>query len=225
MFHSRWRFTKVIIIPLISNSLNTISGNLLSCQTYKAYSKNYTAAISNLMVASFFRSRTTKEDFNKYLFSYQLEDLNVNSVIYYYPRSRCTVSSIDLFLDVLLNQTLLDGKSFKIIAIFIHVDDTELKHLANILSPYLVPIIPIMPTKKSYILSIQSSYEYYDNVLLLHASMNTERPVFLENLIVKFNTKLITIFYSSEDPKSADDIMKFGEISIPPENVRKPLVF
>ena len=36
--------------------------------------------------------------------------------------------------------------------------------------------------------------------------MNTERPVFLENLMAKFNAKLITIFYSSEDSQRADDI-------------------
>ena len=111
---------------------------------------------------------------------------------------------MNLFLDVLLNNTLLNGKSFKIIAVFIHADDTELKHLANIMSFYSVPIIPIMPTKKSYIRSIQRIYKYYDNVLLLHFTMNTERPVFLENLTAKFNAKLITIFYSSEDPQSAD---------------------
>ena len=36
--------------------------------------------------------------------------------------------------------------------------------------------------------------------------MNTERPVFLENVMAKFNAKLITIFYSSEDSQSVDDI-------------------
>ena len=63
-----------------------------------------------------------------------------------------------------------------------------------------------MPAKRSYIRSIQRSYKYYDNVLLLYFTMNTERPVFLENVMAKFNAKLITIFYSSEDSQSADDI-------------------
>ena len=63
-----------------------------------------------------------------------------------------------------------------------------------------------MPAKRSYIRSIQRSYKYYDNVLLLYFTMNTERPVFLENLKAKFNAKLITIFYSSEDSQSVDDI-------------------
>ena len=63
-----------------------------------------------------------------------------------------------------------------------------------------------MPAKRSYIRSIQRSYKYYDNVLLLYFTMNTERPVFLENVMAKFNAKLITIFYSSEDSQSVDDI-------------------
>ena len=63
-----------------------------------------------------------------------------------------------------------------------------------------------MPAKRSYIRLIQRSYKYYDNVLLLYFTMNTERPVFLENLMAKFNAKLITIFYSSEDSQRADDI-------------------
>ena len=63
-----------------------------------------------------------------------------------------------------------------------------------------------MPAKRLYIRSIQRSYKYYDNVLLLYFTMNTERPVFLENVMAKFNAKLITIFYSSEDSQSVDDI-------------------
>lgn len=151
MFHSGWRFIKVIIISLISNSLNTTSRTLLSCQTYTAYSENYNEAISNLMVASFFRSRTTESDFNRYLFSHQLKDLNVNSVIYYYPRSQCTVNSINLFLDVLLNNTLLNGKSFKIIAILIYNDDTELKHLANIMPSYTISSQSCPPKDRIYV--------------------------------------------------------------------------
>ena len=98
------------------------------------------------------------------------------------------MSSIDLFLDVLLNKTLLNGKSFKIFAIFIHADDTEVKHLANIMSPYSVPIIPIMPATKSYIRPIQRVYQYYYNVLLLPYTLTYKRPLFLLFLIAKLKT-------------------------------------
>ena len=97
--------------------------------------------------------------------------------------TQCTMSSINLFLDVLLllSNTLLNSKSFKIIAIFPHANDNELKDLANIMSPYSVPIIPIMPATKSYIRSILRVYSYYDSVLLLSPTTNYERPIFLEN--------------------------------------------
>lgn len=141
MLHGRWRYTKLIIL-LVNKCLNNFSGKLHSCQTYTDYSKHYSKTTYNLLKVSFFRSRTAEFIFNSHLYSYHLGDLNV--------------LLLNVFLDVLLllSNTLLNGKSFKIIAIFPHANDNELKDLANIMSPYSVPIIPIMPATKSYIRSI-----------------------------------------------------------------------
>lgn len=79
---------------------NILFGNLLSCQIYTAYSKNYAEAVSNLMTANFFRSRITGDNFNIYFYSDQLKDWNVYSVTHYYSCFQYTKSLIDLFLDV-----------------------------------------------------------------------------------------------------------------------------
>ena len=89
-----------------------------------------------------------------------------------------------------VNNKLLNCKPFTIIAIFIHADDTELKHLANILSS--VPAIPIMSSKKSFIRSVKRFYKYYDNVLLYSPKINYEGPHFLVDLIAyEINTNIL----------------------------------
>lgn len=62
-------------------------------------------------------------------------------LIYRYS-PKCNVDASEIFLDILLNDTLNGGKPFKILAIFAIVNDTELMTLANLMTPFSIPIIP-----------------------------------------------------------------------------------
>ena len=65
-----------------------------------------------------------------------LSGININHIFYFYPESGCKNNTMDLFLDVLLNQKLLEGKTFKLISILAHLNNDELIDLSNIASPF-----------------------------------------------------------------------------------------
>ena len=53
---------------------------------------------------------------------------------------------MEAFIDVLLNEALMDGQPLKIVAILTVINEMEL-NLANIMSSYFIPIIPVVPPK------------------------------------------------------------------------------
>ena len=204
------RLTTVIVIILRSNQIDTIFKNLTDCKTYVFFNENFNETYQDLVAVSFLRSTKSVNIINYRSDPYPLKDLNLNYVAYYYPRYQCQVNSIHLFLDVLLNETLFEGRHFKVIAIFTDANDAELTSLANLMSPYVVPIILIQPSKDFHVNYIKQFYRFYDNILFIFPSVNFERPSFLIQLIEKLKARLITVLYDSDE---ADNLKEISVIS------------
>lgn len=128
-------------------------------------------------------------------------------LIYRYS-PKCNVDTSQIFLDILLNDTLNGGKPFKILAIFAIVNETELMTLANLMTPFSIPIIPFPNLDFTKVQYLQSIYHYYDNVIFISSQITNQRirdyflAFFTENL--KF--KLITIVFNSEDRIALENI-------------------
>ena len=204
------RLTTIIVIILGSNQINTIVKNLTDCKTYVFFNENFNETYPDLVAVSFLRSTKSVNIINYSSDPYPLEGLNLNYVVYHYPRYQCQVNSIHLFLDILLNETLFEGRHFKIIAIFTDANDAELMSLANLMSPYVVPIILIQPSKDFHVNYIKKFYRFYDNILSIFPSVNFERPFFLIKLIEKLKARLITVLYDSDE---ADNLKEMSVIS------------
>ena len=121
------------------------------------------------------------------------------------------MDSIHLFLDVLLNKTLFEGKHFKIIATFTDGNDAELTSLANLMSPYVVPIILIQPSNDFHVNYIKKFYRFHDNILSIFPSGNFERPFFLIQIIEKLKARLITVLYNSDQADNLKDMSVISE--------------
>ena len=102
------------------------------------------------------------------------------------------------FFDVLLNETLIDGQPFKIVAILTVINEIELANLANIRSPYFIPIIPVLPLKHSKFPYMQSLCKYYDNFIPIFVK-NLDKILFLLEIVDTSNVKLISFFHDSKD--------------------------
>ena len=74
-------------------------------------------------------------------------NFTINHLIYLYPYDRCRLNIMEAFIDFLLNETLMDGQPFKIVAILTVINKIELTNLADIMSPYFTPIVSIAPLK------------------------------------------------------------------------------
>ena len=128
-------------------------------------------------------------------------------LIYRYS-PKCNVDASQIFLDILLNDTLNGGKPFKILAIFAIVNETELMTLANLMTPFSIPIIPFPNLDFTKVQYLQSIYHYYDHVVFISSQITNQRirdyflAFFTENL--KF--KLITIVFNSEDRIALENI-------------------
>ena len=105
---------------------------------------------------------------------------------------------MEAFIDVLLSETLMDGQPFKIIAILTVINKMELTNLANTMSPYFTPIVPMVPLKHSKFPHMQSLYKYYDNVITAFVK-NIDEILFLLEFIGTFNVKLISILQDSQE--------------------------
>ena len=102
----------------------------------------------------------------------------------------------------------MNGQPFKVAAILAVISEMELINLANIMSPYAIPIVPVVPLKNSKFRHMQSLYKYYNNVLTTFAK-NFDRILFLLKLVETFNVKLISIFH---DPKEGDVMQEINMI-------------
>ena len=173
------------------------SGN---CNTIAIYTNNYTETNPNLLIATFVTMHTHEENILEMLGlrSRQLGDFNINHLIYLYPYDSCRLNIIEAFIDVLLNETLMDGQPFKIVAILTDSNEIELTNLADIMSPYFIPIVPVVPLKHSKFSHMQSVYKYYDNVITTFVK-NYDEILFLLQFIGTFNVKLVSIFHDSKE--------------------------
>ena len=102
----------------------------------------------------------------------------------------------------------MDGRPFKITAILTLINETGITNLANIMSSYFIPIVPLVPLKLSEQRHIKSLYNYYDNVITSFAK-NYERIWFLLESVEKFNVNLISIFRSTKEGDVMQEINIF----------------
>ena len=211
-----------IVILILVSSIQYSDGFLFSflnasykpfaCKIHMVYGNNYNDSFMDLVIATFF---TFNVDFISANIQYMLgvsktleevpslPGININHIFYFYPRSECKNNTFNLFLDALLNQKLFKGKSFKLIAILAHLNNTELTDLSNIASPFSVPIFALTPGRRFHIQKIQKQYNFYDNVIY-HLHEYTPKIDFLVNLTRKFNVRMISLFHDYDDTNEID---------------------
>ena len=121
---------------------------------------------------------------------------------------------LEKFIDILLSDTLNNARSFQIAGIIADIKTDELNKMADILSPYSVPLFSFI-SDGSKIKYMQSVKKYYDNVVPISKSF-----LYRINLLKEFsktnNLKLMTIVYDMEEESRnvVDDIIKSDFICI-----------
>ena len=226
------RANVLILLSVLQVSLCAKSVKVTYCKTTIQHSSNYSKTKHDLLIPTFLTAddpfqwlqtwgETVIQSLARNLGNYipSDPDFNVNYIHYDYASVFCNVSTTDLFLDVLLNRTLFNGKPYKILAIFTLVNRSELLNLANLVSPYSIPIVAVEPVeeKKQFDLDEYSSFHSYKNVYLALFSFSKKIET-LTKFIKKVNAKIITIFHDSEDAKM------MGDINAISTNLRKNLV-
>lgn len=121
---------------------------------------------------------------------------------------------LEKFIDILLSDTLNNARPFQIAGIIADIKTDELNKMADILSPYSVPLFSFI-SDGSKIKYMQSVKKYYDNVVPISKSF-----LYRINLLKEFsktnNLKLMTIVYDMEEEgrNVVDDIIKSDFICI-----------
>ena len=121
---------------------------------------------------------------------------------------------LEKFIDILLSDTLNNARPFQIAGIIADIKTDELNKMADILSPYSVPLFSFI-SDGSKIKYMQSVKKYYDNVVPISKSF-----LYRINLLKEFsktnNSKLMTIVYDMEEESRnvVDDIIKSDFICI-----------
>ena len=208
MLYKRRRILAMALLLLTRRYLFISTTKTGSCNRVTMYTKNYTERNPDLLIASFLTMVTDDDNFLELadLRSEPSGDFNINHLIYIYPYSSCHLNIMTAFIDVLLNETLLNGRPFRIIAILTVINEIEIINLANIMSPYFTMIIPVIPLKYSKLRHVQSLYKYYDNVLSSGVGKNWDRIEFLYKFVRTFNVKLVSIFYDSKEADIMEEI-------------------
>ena len=91
------------------------------------------------------------------------------------------------------------------------INETELINLADIISPYFIPIVPVIPLKHCIFPHTQSLYKYYDNIITTFIR-NFEKILFLLEFAETFNANLVSIFH---DLKEGDGMQETNMIYSP----------
>ena len=121
---------------------------------------------------------------------------------------------LEKFIDILLSDTLNHARPFQIAGIIADIKTDELNKMADILSPYSVPLFSFI-SDGSKIKYMQSVKKYYDNVVPISKSF-----LYRINLLKEFsktnNLKLMTIVCDMEEESRnvVDDIIKSDFICI-----------
>ena len=177
------------------------------CIKRKYNDPNYNETKKDVMIGIYvdFTNFDSIFDFERYL-KYDLYyrkpaeetlNMNLNILLYTYSQS-CDNRTTELFLDILLNSSLNDRKSFKIVSIIAFLNSKELKQLANVMSPYSIPIIAYLIWDNSVIKHVQSVHDYYKNVLIIPVNYKGKTE-FLTEFFKKTRTDILTILYNIED--------------------------
>ena len=210
----------LILLSVLKISSCVRSVKVTYCKTTIQYSSNYSQAKHDLLIPTFLTAddphqwlqrwgETVIQSLARNIVKYipSDPDFNVNYIHYDYASVLCSVSTTDLFLDVLLNKTLFNGKPYKILAIVTLVNRSELLNLANLVSPYSIPIIAVeqVEEQKQFDLDEYSSFKSCSNVYLALFSFSKKIEI-LTKFIKKVNAKIVIIFYDSEDAKMTDDV-------------------
>ena len=158
-------------------SLAILTNNFMvqskDCKTYERYSGNYNVANSDLVIASyiFLENKLETKDVNQqfdYWFQHiaglsSITGFNIKFIVYRYSY-KCKINTQDLFLDILLNNGLNNGKAFKILGTLTYLNSADLIYLTNIMSPYSIPVIATFPLPESHVQHIRSIYDSYNVV-------------------------------------------------------------
>ena len=121
---------------------------------------------------------------------------------------------LEKFIDILISDTLNNARPFQIAGKIADIKTYELNKMADILSPYSVPLFSFI-SDGSKIKYMQSVKKYYDNVVPISKSF-----LYRINLLKEFsktnNLKLMTIVYDMEEESRnvVDDIIKSDFICI-----------
>ena len=121
---------------------------------------------------------------------------------------------LEKFIDILLGNTLNNARPFQIAGIIADIKTDELNKMANIISPYSVPLFGFI-SDGSKIKYMQSVKNYYDNVVPISKSF-LYRINLLKEFTKRNNLKLMTVVYDMEEESRnvVDDIIKSNFICI-----------
>ena len=173
------------------------------CEKVTIFGKYYHKSKNDFFIVIFLLSEVSYEEkkivrdkLEKLEISLQNDDFNINCLIYSFSL-QCNVSVIDLFVDILLNDTLNNGKPFKIIGLIACLRSNELAQLSNIVSPYSIPVISVTPEYKS-IQKIWLGREYYENVFPRIDFKDLKNQVVFK-AIEKLNMRFVSILHYNND--------------------------
>ena len=136
--------------------------------------------------------------------SSQNDDFNINFLIYSFSL-QCNASVIDLFVDILLNNSLNNGKPFKIIGIIAGLSSNELAQLSDIVSPYSIPVISVTPEYNS-IQKIWLGREYYENIMFPRIDFKDLKNQVIFKAIEKLDMKFINILHDNNDKVNFEEL-------------------
>ena len=121
---------------------------------------------------------------------------------------------LEKFIDILLSDTLNNARPFQIAGIIADIKTDELNKMANIISPYSVPLFGFI-SDGSKIKYMQSVKKYYDNVVPISKSF-LYRINLLKEFIKSNNLNVMAIVYDMEEESQnvVDDIIKSDFICI-----------
>ena len=174
------------------------------CEKVTILDKYYNKSKNDFFIVIFLLSEVNAnerkhvgQELEKIEMSSKNDDFNINYLIYSFSL-QCNVNVIDLFVDILLNNSLNNGKPFKIIGIIAAASSTELAQLSDIVSPYSIPVISVKPEHKST-QKIWLGHEYYENFMFPRIDLKDLKSKFIVNSIENVNIKLITILHDHDD--------------------------
>ena len=179
------------------------------CKRTTIFGKNYNGSKPDLYIVILLMKGETYDYKQGYQGKWRgggdsfLPEFNITFFIYRFSH-KCNVPTSEVLLDILLNNTLNDGKPFKIIGIIADTSKRELNDLANILSFSSIPVISFSPLADPSIQYKQSKYHFYDNIFFFPIIQQFERN-FLIGFVKRFDIRFITFLREFQNDNSVDE--------------------